>query len=115
MKNLQRIIDSGILSIDNAAINIGISKERIINLINGNQKPSNNEKSAIEEMLLNIDFGVRETCEYEMIKNRLKNKGIKKKWIAEQIGITPILLSYYLNGKRKMPEHIQEKIYSLIQ
>jgi len=38
---------------------------------------------------------------------KINEKGLKHKWIAEQIGINPVLLSYYLNEARAMPEELQ--------
>jgi predicted transcriptional regulator len=41
-------------------------------------------------------------------------KGLKKSWIAKQIGISNVLLSYYLTGTRSMPEHIEKKLKDLL-
>ena len=41
---------------------------------------------------------------------KIKEKGLKKSWVAKQIGISNVLLSYYLNGTRPMPEHIEIKL-----
>lgn len=46
---------------------------------------------------------------------RIEQKGLKKKWIAKQIGISHILLSYYLNGVRPMPSHIEQKLKKLLK
>jgi hypothetical protein len=50
-----------------------------------------------------------------MYNERIKKSGKKKKWIAEQIGISSVLLSYYLNGTRPMPEHIKSKLKEILQ
>ena len=49
------------------------------------------------------------------IKNKIEKSGLKKKFIADRIGITNVLLSYYLNEKRKMPEHIKAKLRGLLK
>jgi predicted transcriptional regulator len=45
----------------------------------------------------------------------IKKLGITKTMIAKKIGISNVLLSYYLNGVRKIPIHIEEKLKDLIQ
>lgn len=45
---------------------------------------------------------------------KIKEKGLKKTWIAEQIGISNVLLSYYLTGTRSMPEHIDRKLKEVL-
>jgi len=49
------------------------------------------------------------------IKKRIEERGIKKKFIAKEIGISDVLLSYYLNEKRKMPEHIKARIRGFLK
>jgi hypothetical protein len=44
----------------------------------------------------------------------IKDKGLVKRWIAKQIGISNVLLSYYLNNTRPMPEHIERKLKDLL-
>ena len=43
----------------------------------------------------------------------LKN-GLKRKWVAENLGISPQLLSMYLNGSRKMPSDIDFKLNKIL-
>lgn len=45
---------------------------------------------------------------------KIEEKGLLKKWIAKQIGISNVLLSYYLNGTRPMPEHIEKRLKTLL-
>jgi len=45
---------------------------------------------------------------------QIKNKGLKKSWVAEQIGISNVLLSYYLTGTRSTPEHIERKLKEVL-
>ena len=40
----------------------------------------------------------------------IKDKGLKKSWVAKQIGISNVLFSYYLTGTRSMPEHIEKRL-----
>jgi len=47
-------------------------------------------------------------------KNKLKELGITLQKVAEKIGISNVLLSYYLNGVRPMPEHIEKKLKQII-
>lgn len=44
----------------------------------------------------------------------IKKLGVTKQRIAERLGISNVLLSYYLNGTRPMPEHIDKKLKELI-
>jgi len=44
----------------------------------------------------------------------IAEKGLKKSWVARQIGISNVLLSYYLTGTRPMPEHIEKKLKELL-
>ncbi len=50
-----------------------------------------------------------------MLKQKIKDKGLKIVWIAEKIGISQPLLSMYLNGTRQMPEEIKRSIEKLIK
>lgn len=43
-------------------------------------------------------------------KEIIENKGLKKQHVAKQIGISNVVLSYYLNGKRVMPDEIKERL-----
>ena len=45
---------------------------------------------------------------------RIKEKGLKKSWIAKNIGISNVLLSYYLTGTRPMPDHIKENLKKVL-
>ena len=47
-------------------------------------------------------------------KQKIKDRGLKITWIAEQIGITRSLLSQYLNGLRNMPDHIEVKLKEML-
>ena len=50
----------------------------------------------------------------EQIKNRIKELGYKKSWIAEQVGITSVWLSYYINGKKDMHKSKEAKLFKLL-
>ncbi|WP_186445762.1 helix-turn-helix domain-containing protein [Paenibacillus cremeus] len=43
------------------------------------------------------------------LQSAIKNKGLKQKWIAEQLGVTGAMLSMYLRGKTSMsPEKVRK-------
>lgn len=44
----------------------------------------------------------------------IKESGLKKTWIAKQLGISNVLLSYYLNETRPMPEHIKKGLKQIL-
>lgn len=48
-------------------------------------------------------------------KEKIKEKGLVIKWVAKQVGISNVLLSYYLNNTRPMPTHIESKLKTLLQ
>ena len=47
-------------------------------------------------------------------KESIRKQGLKKGWIAQQIGISQVLFSYYLNDTRPMPDHIKSKLKELL-
>lgn len=48
------------------------------------------------------------------LKIKIKQKGLKISWIANQIGISQPALSMYLNGKREMPKEIEIKLNKIL-
>jgi len=52
----------------------------------------------------------------EDLKNYLKENGIKAKFIANKIGISAVMISYFINGKKRLSSNnlvlISEIIYS---
>jgi len=48
------------------------------------------------------------------LKQRIKNKGLKITWIAEQIKVSQPALSMYLNGTRDMPNDVKQRIEKII-
>lgn len=44
----------------------------------------------------------------------IKEKGIKKSWVADSIGIPLSTLSNYINGKREIPSDIEFKLNKLL-
>lgn len=38
----------------------------------------------------------------EVIEKRIKQSGLKKSWVAEQIGVHPATLRRFLNGKTEL-------------
>lgn len=48
-------------------------------------------------------------------KQKIKERGLIQKWVAKQIEIDPVLLNYYLNDVRPMPQHIADKLKSILK
>lgn len=46
-------------------------------------------------------------------KKAIEDNGIKQKWVAKKIGISHVVLNYYLNGTREMPESVRENLMTL--
>ncbi len=49
------------------------------------------------------------------IKQRIQSKGLKFKWVAEQIGVNIVTFYAYINGERNMPQEVSDKIKALIE
>ena len=47
--------------------------------------------------------------------NRIKELGLKKIWIAEKLGISNVVLSYYLTGTRQMPYALKMELEELLK
>lgn len=45
----------------------------------------------------------------------IKEKGIKKRKIAEQLGITPVYFSYLLRGKMPMSTDIEDRLKLILK
>ena len=45
---------------------------------------------------------------------RIKDKGLKKSWIADQIGVSRTRLSFYLTGTRPMPDDVKRDLESVL-
>lgn len=39
---------------------------------------------------------------YERVEQRIKLLGLKKSFVAQKIGVTNVMFSYYLNDKKKL-------------
>jgi predicted transcriptional regulator len=46
---------------------------------------------------------------------RIKDLGLKKIWIAEKLGISNVVLSYYLTGTRQMPYALKMELEELLK
>ena len=44
----------------------------------------------------------------------IKDKGLKKSWIAEQIGVSNTRLSFYLTNTRPMPEEVKRDLIEIL-
>lgn len=50
-----------------------------------------------------------------VLRDEVRESGMKQTWLAERIGINNNLLSYYLVGRRKMPRAIEYKIIQALK
>jgi len=48
-------------------------------------------------------------------KQKIKDKGLKINWIAEKLGIHRVILSYYINNTRPMPDEIKKQLSLLLE
>jgi predicted transcriptional regulator len=47
-------------------------------------------------------------------KDKIKQKGLKKSWVAKHIGISSQMFSMYLNESRPIPKIIEDKLKKLL-
>lgn len=50
-----------------------------------------------------------------VIVDRIKEKGLKKNFLAKRLKISPTLLSFFLNGQRPMPERIEIELKEILK
>lgn len=67
-----------------------------------------------EWILQNTPFDKDKEDARQIIKQSLKEKGLKSTWLAEQLGITKNHLSKILNGKENITEQTINKIYQIL-
>lgn len=48
-------------------------------------------------------------------KQKIKEKGLKIGWIAEQLKISQPTLSMYLNDKRKIPYEVEVRLNKILE
>jgi predicted transcriptional regulator len=48
-------------------------------------------------------------------KERIKEKGIKQNWIANKLGLSDGLFSFYLSGDRTMPDDVKKKLLEILK
>jgi len=48
-------------------------------------------------------------------KQRIKEKGLKISWLAEQLNISQPTLSMYLNDKRQIPYDVEVRLNNLLK
>ena len=48
------------------------------------------------------------------LNEAIKKSGFKKAFLAEQLGCTAVMLSYYLAGKHPMPKATKAKLYGIL-
>jgi len=49
-----------------------------------------------------------------LFNEKIKEKGLQKKWISKQLSISPTALSFYLTGTRPIPNSIEIKLKQLL-
>ena len=52
--------------------------------------------------------------EMKQLNDAIKRSGFKKTFLAEQLGCTSVMLSYYLAGKHPMPRATMAKLYGIL-
>lgn len=50
----------------------------------------------------------------EIVKRRIKTLGLKKSFLADKIGVTSVMFSYYLSGERKLSKEKENKLFKYI-
>lgn len=50
----------------------------------------------------------------DVIRSKIKERGLKQIHVAEKIGVSEIHLSYILNGKKDMTEEIRLKLLTYL-
>ena len=50
-----------------------------------------------------------------VIKDKIEERGIKRKWLAKKLNISETALSFFLNGQRPMPERVELELKKLLQ
>lgn len=48
-------------------------------------------------------------------KNKIKQKGLKVNWVAQQISVSRPTLSAYLSGIREMPLNVEARLKELLR
>lgn len=48
-------------------------------------------------------------------KNKIKQKGLKVSWVAQQISVSRPTLSAYLSGIREMPLNVEARLKELLR
>lgn len=51
----------------------------------------------------------------ERVKEILQERGIKHKWLYEQVGVTKSQFSYWINGKRNLTTDQVERIKQILK
>lgn len=48
-------------------------------------------------------------------RNKIKEKGLKQKWVAKKLGVSQTMLSYYLNETRPIPDNLETELKILLK
>jgi len=49
-----------------------------------------------------------------ILKQRIRDKGLKQSWVADKIGVNISTFYAYMNGERNLPQHVSDSIKELI-
>jgi predicted transcriptional regulator len=48
------------------------------------------------------------------LNDKIKAQGLKKTWIAEKLGISNTLFSFYITGTRDIPDHVEKQLETIL-
>lgn len=51
----------------------------------------------------------------EQLKQRIKDSGLKQKFVAEKVGVSEAYFAMMINGQVEMPEIVRNKVNELLK
>jgi predicted transcriptional regulator len=48
-------------------------------------------------------------------KKKIKEKGIKQRWLAKKLAVSEQLFSFYLSGTRTMPDNVEKQLKEILK
>jgi len=48
------------------------------------------------------------------LRNQIQEKGLKFNWVAEKVGVSKTMFSFYMTGTRTMPTDVKKKVKELL-
>jgi len=49
------------------------------------------------------------------VKRKIKEKGLKKSFVADKIGVSVVMFSYYLNKQRNLSEEKEQRLKTFLE